>query len=92
MPVGERILPIGGQEGRAKRQAPIKKIIAKGTGSRREGDKGWGPSRQFVDGDQLSAITALPNGGVAVAFVDLISGDHDVDVRRFTPTQRRTPR
>jgi hypothetical protein len=42
---------------------------------------------QFSAGDQFSpAITALPNGNVAIAFVDLASGDSDLYVRIFDPS------
>jgi hypothetical protein len=42
---------------------------------------------QFSAGDQFSpAITALPNGNVAIAFVDLASGDSDLYVRVFDPS------
>jgi hypothetical protein len=41
----------------------------------------------FNSGDQvLPAITALPNGNVAIAFVDSFSGDQDVWVRIFDPS------
>jgi FG-GAP-like repeat len=41
---------------------------------------------QFNDGDQsLPAITALPNGNVAVAFVDEFGPDEDIYVRIFGP-------
>jgi hypothetical protein len=40
----------------------------------------------FVDGYQFSpAVTRLPDGNVAVAFVDLFSGDNDIWVSIFTP-------
>jgi hypothetical protein len=39
---------------------------------------------QFVDGNQFSpAVTVLPNGNIAVAFVDVFSNDYDVYVRVF---------
>jgi large repetitive protein len=39
---------------------------------------------QFSSGDQSSpAITALPNGNVAIAFVDSFQGDQDLIVRIF---------
>jgi large repetitive protein len=43
---------------------------------------------QFLSsGDQFSpAVTTLANGNIAVAFVDLFSGDHDIYVRIFDPT------
>jgi FG-GAP-like repeat len=41
---------------------------------------------QFTSGDQLSpAITALPNGNVAIAFVDTSAGNLDLYVRVFDP-------
>ena len=43
---------------------------------------------QFLSsGDQSSpAVTTLANGDIAVAFVDLFSGDHDIYVRIFDPS------
>jgi FG-GAP-like repeat len=41
----------------------------------------------FNNGDQFSpAITALPNGNVAIAFVDQLSGDQDIWVSIFDPS------
>jgi hypothetical protein len=41
---------------------------------------------QFTSGDQFSpAITALPNGNVAIAFVDSFSGNQNLHVRIFGP-------
>jgi hypothetical protein len=41
----------------------------------------------FITGDQFfPAITTLSNGNIAVAFVDLRSGDHDIYVRIFDPS------
>jgi hypothetical protein len=43
------------------------------------------PISNFMGGDQLSpAITALPAGGIAVAFRDLFAGNNDIYVRRVT--------
>jgi FG-GAP-like repeat len=42
---------------------------------------------QFNAGDQFSpAITTLPNGNVAVAFVDSVLGDQDLYVRIYAPS------
>jgi hypothetical protein len=42
---------------------------------------------QFSSGDQLSpAITALPNGNVAIVFVDTSAGNADLYVRVFDPS------
>jgi Ca2+-binding RTX toxin-like protein len=39
---------------------------------------------QFTGGNEFSpAVTVLPNGNIAVAFVDLFNGDHDIYVRIF---------
>src|SRR5262245_44458310 len=42
---------------------------------------------QFTNGDQSSpAITTLANGNLAVAFVDLFSGNNNIYVRVFDPS------
>src|SRR5262245_31669360 len=42
---------------------------------------------QFTNGDQFSpAITTLANGNVAVAFVDLFTGNNNIYVRVFDPS------
>ena len=42
---------------------------------------------QFTSGDQFSpAITTLANGDVAVAFVDLFTGNNNIYVRVFDPS------
>jgi hypothetical protein len=39
---------------------------------------------QFTNGDQYTpAITAMPDGGVAIAYVDVFTGDADIYVRRY---------
>jgi FG-GAP-like repeat len=44
-------------------------------------------SQGFSAGDLFSpAITALPNGNVAIAFEDFSGGDHDLYVRIFNPS------
>jgi hypothetical protein len=41
----------------------------------------------FTDGDQISpAVTTLANGEVALAFVDLFNGNHNIYVRVFDPS------